>query len=161
VPEVYKTLTFGRTPRGGWGIKLTYFILIEGALGEYNELMAAENPCVSCGACCSYFRVLFWWRETSEKGGENVPDPLTEEVDQIRQCMKGTNAKHAPRCVALKGKVGDRAVCSIYANRPSPCRDFKASFENGERYKRCDEARIAHGLKPLALSDWAGVTNDA
>lgn len=31
-----------------------------------------NNPCVSCGACCAYFRVSFYWAE-SESGGGTVP----------------------------------------------------------------------------------------
>jgi len=68
--------------------------------------------------------------------------------------MKGTSGKHHRRCVALEGRIGEKVGCSIYVNRPSPCRAFAASFENGKRNPRCDEARSAHGLKPLQRTDW-------
>lgn len=72
----------------------------------------------------------------------------------LYRTMKGTGVKHHPKCVALKGQVGELAFCSIYENRPSPCRKFEASYENGVQNKRCDEARRAHGLKPLTKDDW-------
>ena len=45
------------------------------------------------------------------------------------------------RCVALEGRIGESVGCSIYTLRPSPCRDFEASFEFGQHKPRCDEAR--------------------
>ncbi len=72
----------------------------------------------------------------------------------MQRAMKGTEKKHRPKCVALKGKIGENAGCSIYDLRPSPCRAFQASFENGIHQQRCDEARRAHGLRPLVKSDW-------
>lgn len=68
--------------------------------------------------------------------------------------MKGTEAI-PPRCVALEGTVGDTVRCAIYDRRPSPCRNFKPSFENGKREERCDQARIAMGLEPLEPSSWS------
>ncbi len=110
----------------------------------------AENPCQSCGACCGHFRVSFYWRET-EPSERTFPVPveLTEDVSTHLRCMKGTNQKHYNRCVALEGKVGTQVSCSIYLHRPSPCREFSYSYENGIRNPRCDEARGAYGLPPL------------
>lgn len=106
-----------------------------------------SHPCLACGACCAYFRVAFYWRE-------DVPDSLAEDLDSFRKVMKGTNMKHSRRCVSLEGRVGESVVCSSYARRPTPCRDFQASYENGEKNLRCDQARAAHGLLPLRRSDW-------
>jgi Fe-S-cluster containining protein len=114
-----------------------------------------ENPCVRCGACCAYFRVAFYWREAEGRASEGAtPLELTEDLDSLLRCMKGTNQKRGGHCIALEGRVGRRVACGIYPNRPSPCRAFPASYENGKQNKRCDEARAAHGLKPLKLSDW-------
>lgn len=107
----------------------------------------ASHPCLSCGACCAYFRVSFYWREP-------VPDSITEDQDSFRRVMKGTNNKHSRRCVSLEGKIGDRVSCDSYDLRPTPCRDFAASYENGEKNIRCDQARAAHGLNPLRRADW-------
>ncbi|NJL25751.1 MAG: YkgJ family cysteine cluster protein [Calothrix sp. SM1_5_4] len=113
------------------------------------------NPCVSCGACCAYFRVQFYWREANEDESDfAVPAGLFEELTPLLRCMKGTSRKHRPQCCGLSGRIGQDARCSIYACRPTPCRDFKASFSDGKQNSRCDEARRAHGLAPLTPSDW-------
>lgn len=41
--------------------------------------MSDLNPCMSCGACCAYFRVSFYWAEADDAGG-SVPAQLTEPV---------------------------------------------------------------------------------
>src|SRR5687768_10522213 len=113
------------------------------------------NPCVSCGACCAHFRVQFYWREANPGDSENpVPAHLFEELTPQHRCMKGTGAKHHPKCHGLRGRIGKDASCSIYELRPTPCRAFKASYVDGERNPRCDDARAAHGLRPLRLADW-------
>ena len=113
------------------------------------------NPCVNCGACCAHFRVQFYWREANpEDSPHPVPQNLVEDLTPTFRCMKGTADKHHPQCAALKGRIGKDGKCSIYELRPTPCRAFEASFENGRRNSRCDEARRAHGLKPLRPQDW-------
>jgi Fe-S-cluster containining protein len=117
--------------------------------------MPQPHPCLSCGACCATFRVLFYWRETEKSGAAHpVPLELTEDTDDFRKCMKGTNQKNQIQCVALKGRIGKYVGCQIYENRPSTCRAFAASYENGKPNKKCDLARAAHGLKPLRPCDW-------
>ena len=106
-----------------------------------------KNPCINCGACCAHFRVQFYWREP-------VPQPMFEELDSRYRCMKGTNDKHHPKCAGLKGRIGRDACCSMYEQRPTPCRDFTASYADGRRNVRCDEARARHGLKPLRPEDY-------
>lgn len=59
-----------------------------------------------------------------------------------------------PRCIALAGEVGGRVACTIYAQRPPPCRDFAASYEAGVAEPACDAARARHGLPPLTPADW-------
>jgi Fe-S-cluster containining protein len=114
-----------------------------------------NNPCIGCGACCSYFRVSFYQGELKSVGGF-VPDDSVVPINMFYVAMKGTEIKDNKRCVKLSGDIGDCASCSIYEDRPSPCRDFPASYENGIGLyeERCDKARIAHGLKPLKVSDW-------
>jgi Fe-S-cluster containining protein len=60
--------------------------------------------------------------------------------------MQGTNQAN-PRCVALTGEIGKQVGCSIYANRPSPCREFVAGDEDVNPF--CDKARAKYGLPPL------------
>lgn len=113
-----------------------------------------DHPCLSCGACCAFFRVAFYWIEAEAGSEYSVPINLTEDLDARQRCMKGTNSKHSPKCIALKGKIGQKASCSIYENRPTPCRRFTASYENGVREPRCDEARAKHGLSPLTINSY-------
>lgn len=79
-----------------------------------------------------------------------MPDVLTEQIHLHRVCMKGTNQKD-PRCVALLGTVGEQVRCTIYENRPSPCREFSCNGEVTEYNEGCDKARARFGLPPLAL----------
>lgn len=121
-----------------------------------------EHPCLSCGACCAFFRVSFQRQETKPGGPWQVPLDFVEDTHSDRRpkedsdlvSMKGTTQKHRASCVALKGIIGRRAYCGIYTQRPTPCRAFMASYENGQRNPRCDEARLRHGLPPLIKDDY-------
>ena len=100
------------------------------------------HPCQSCGACCAFFRVSFYWREAeAQENPGAVPVCLTQDYTDNLRTMRGTTDKHRCRCVALEGTVGKSVSCSVYSRRPSPCRDFTASFENDVHMPRCDEAR--------------------
>ena len=115
-----------------------------------------SHPCLSCGACCAYFRVSFYWAEADpfvSGGADPVPAALTEPLTPARLAMRGTSA-HAPRCVALEGMVGSAVRCGIYPQRPSPCRELNASWEFGEPSPGCDRARAAHGLPALTPEQW-------
>lgn len=124
----------------------------------------SSHPCQSCGACCAYFSVKFYWREAEGPAAADrgpVPSAFTENYSDFQRCMKGTNEKHHNHCVALSGKVGVSVSCAIYRDRPTPCREFAASYEDGVRRPRCDEARAAYGLAPLKREDWgAYLTNE-
>ncbi|MBK3758315.1 YkgJ family cysteine cluster protein [Stutzerimonas frequens] len=109
--------------------------------------MSIDNPCLTCGACCAYFRVSFYFGECVSAGGA-VPDHLTVQVSPFHAAMLGTDSKPA-RCVGLLGDVGCGVRCSMYEQRSSTCREFEASWENGEHNPHCDTARAAHGLPPL------------
>lgn len=113
----------------------------------------AKKPCLSCGACCSAYRVSFYWRETTLDTPEGVPVELTEELTPFRRCMRGTNQPE-PRCVALAGEAGTAVFCSIHPRRPAPCRDFAASYEDGPPHDRCDQVRARFGMAPLTPADW-------
>lgn len=106
-----------------------------------------SNPCVSCGACCAHFRVSFYWAEADDAGGL-VPTELTEPLSLLMRNMRGTNDR-APRCVALQGDIGGCVSCGIYEQRPTPCREFSMSGEEGIHNKACDRARARYGLPPL------------
>ncbi len=98
------------------------------------------NPCLTCGACCAAFRVAFYWAEPA-------PAAMTERLDPFRAVMRGT--RDAPvRCVALDGEVGTCVRCTIYADRPTPCREIVPP-RPGAPSAQCDRARALHGLPPL------------
>ena len=105
-----------------------------------------SNPCLSCGACCAYFRASFHWLETAPSG--ITPAEVTVRISPQHVAMRGTE-QQPPRCIALEGKIGSAVHCAIYALRASPCREFEASWVNGIHNERCDRARAAHGLSPL------------
>lgn len=109
--------------------------------------MAYQSPCMTCGACCAFFRVSFHWAELQSAGGV-VPDELTAKISPYLNCMAGTSSK-APRCTALVGEVGQAVSCSVYSDRPSPCRAFSCNAESLEYNAGCDKARAHYGLSPL------------
>lgn len=115
--------------------------------------MSDTSACMSCGACCAHFRVSFFWGECTSSGGV-VPDDLVVQISPSRVAMIGTDAKPT-RCISLAGEVGSCVSCTIYHQRSSPCRDFDASWYNGEHNPACDTARAAHGLPPLEKPDIA------
>ncbi len=96
-----------------------------------------EDACLSCGACCAFFRVSFYWAE-----GETMPSDVIEQLSPVYSCMKGTNQKN-PRCVMLSGEVGQQVSCTMYEHRSSSCKEVKVGDS------QCLKARSAHGLIPL------------
>jgi Fe-S-cluster containining protein len=107
-----------------------------------------SNPCLSCGACCAYFRASFHWLETTAAADGATPNELTMSVSPHLVAMRGTE-RRPPRCIALEGSIGVSVRCTVYEKRASPCREFRASWVDGVHNERCDRARGAHGLPPL------------
>lgn len=103
------------------------------------------SVCQTCGACCASFRVDFHPVELAGGAfawGDGVPAAMTVPVTASIVRMAGTDAV-APRCVALLGEIGQSVGCSIYAVRPSPCREFDTE------HAACNRARQRYGLPPL------------
>ncbi len=111
------------------------------------------HPCQSCGACCAHYRVSLHWSEAEPSLGGRTPVALTEPCGPHVLAMRGT-WQAQPHCVALVGEVGTRVGCSIYEDRPSPCRTLQASWEHGFADAQCDRARHAYGLAPLTPAAW-------
>lgn len=114
------------------------------------------HPCLSCGACCAYFRVSFHWSEADPELGGRVPFDLTETLRTHERAMRGTSQSN-PRCIALDADIGRYSRCTIHDHRPSVCALVPASLEFGERSPQCDRSRVAHGLPMLTEADWIGV----
>lgn len=110
--------------------------------------MSDANPCLACGLCCIHFRISFYWAEADDAPGGFVPAVMTEKLNQLMRCMKGSNSVPR-RCAALEGEPGQGVSCSIYENRPTPCREFPSHQEDGTPNPKCDELRARAGLPPL------------
>ena len=82
-----------------------------------------SNPCFDCGQCCQHFRVSFYHGEIEGNGVGIVPAELTTKLTDHLACMKGTEKGGAP-CIALRHTKEEGWRCSIYENRPTPCREF-------------------------------------
>ena len=110
--------------------------------------MSEPNPCLDCGICCTHFRISFYWAEADDAPGGFVPAVMTEKLNHHLRCMKGSN--DVPRgCSALAGQPGTSVLCTIYENRPTPCREFPVYHEDGSPNPKCDEMRATIGLPPL------------
>lgn len=118
--------------------------------------MSFKNVCLNCGACCAFFRVSFYWREAEPAHGRRIPSDLVEEETEFYDNMQGTNQGH-PYCAALRGKIGESVGCTIYRDRPSPCREFGIHWDKGRMQidsgdlERCNRARAAWNLPPLTI----------
>lgn len=108
-----------------------------------------QDACLSCGACCAYFRVSFYWAE-----GMNMPEHYTEPVTAVYSCMCGTNQSQ-PRCIALQGEVGQQVSCGIYELRSSSCKEVQIGDS------QCNKARYAHGFIPIVQVETYDADNDA
>jgi hypothetical protein len=120
------------------------------------------HPCLTCGACCTQYRVAFHWMESDAVTPGGVPAAMTEPLDAHRLCMRGTYAPPI-RCVALEADIGRHSRCTIHPQRPSVCREVDASWEYGRPSPQCDKARAAYGLPALTPQDWHwrdGARND-
>lgn len=110
--------------------------------------IANDQSCLSCGACCAYFRVSFYWSE-----GEQMPEEYVEALTPVYSCMKGTNQKH-PRCIALQGEVGQSVSCGMYELRSSSCKEVQIADA------QCNKARRAHGMIPLIEIELPDIQDD-
>jgi len=110
----------------------------------------AANPCLSCGACCAHFRVSFYCGEVAGENGGMVPLDLVRPIGPLRVCMAGTE-QGGGRCVALRGELGQPGIhCAIYAQRPTPCREFEVWQPDGSVNPDCQRLRARLGLPALA-----------
>jgi len=121
-------------------------------------LPMAVNPCLSCGACCAFYRASFYWSEAADFSPGGVPGEMTEKVNDFRLAMKGTGGTN-PRCIALNGFIGRRVSCGIYERRASVCREFEPAWQYQAANPRCDMARAAWGLAPLNPESWVDPHN--
>ncbi|AUN95470.1 YkgJ family cysteine cluster protein [Pseudazoarcus pumilus] len=110
----------------------------------------AGDVCGTCGACCASLIVDFHASCLASRDEGGVPDALTVPVIGNIVRMRGTDAA-PPRCCALDGEVGVAVRCTIYEQRPGPCRDFAPYAALGIGDPGCDDARRRHGMPPLSV----------
>lgn len=106
-----------------------------------------SNPCKTCGACCSHFRVSFYQGELDSNGGI-VPNELVTSINPFMVAMKGTES--GGRCNSLIGELGKDISCGIYENRSSSCRSFPVWLDNGQPNPKCQELRLKNGFSPIS-----------
>ena len=94
---------------------------------------ATAFDCQTCGACCA--TSAEWPRFSLETDAEiaRIPLALIDDSQGRMRC-------DGDRCLALRGKIGAHATCSIYAIRPIVCRDCQPGDPE------CLIARAKHGL---------------
>ena len=98
--------------------------------------------CQRCGACCVNLPENV--AEGFSSWVEIEPDDvILADAELVRKLVvrDGDGVPHlrlAPdgRCLALRGGLGRRVKCDIYADRPSPCRRVQAGDELCLRYRR-------------------------
>jgi len=89
--------------------------------------------------------VSFYHGEIEGNDAGIVPGDLTTKLTDHLACMKGTEKGGAP-CIALKHTKEEGWRCSIYEQRPSPCREFNVFNEDGTMNKDCQKLRMKIGL---------------
>jgi len=104
-----------------------------------------NNRCLTCGACCAFYRVAFLSVEVDDHEGGKVPLAFVLSIDDTHSAMKGTHG-FFKRCAALQGSVGRCVTCAIYSSRPSTCRNFLPGWDVHYQNDACNQARSAFGL---------------
>ena len=105
------------------------------------QITNKSEPCLDCGACCASYRVSFYSAEADVNG---IADSMVQALTPVYSCLSGTNQSR-PHCQALVGEVGKVVKCSMYEQRPSPCRELQPGDD------KCQKARAKHGLAALPV----------
>ena len=108
--------------------------------------MATRYDCTSCGACCvnpddNKAEGYRWYLEVRDTKLLKKPDLVKKLVVYDPNGVPHLRLDpQTDRCVALSGKIGVRAHCTIYELRPKGCR----MLEPGDL--RCLQARRERGI---------------
>jgi Fe-S-cluster containining protein len=115
------------------------------------DLTTVSYDCCQCGACCSspwegagYVRL--YDLDLSRLQSRDLPVVYLEQPgdgDQVETLtLLGTRLDDQGFrvCAAFRGSVGQACACTIYADRPSLCRQFEAGSA------LCRHARLKAGL---------------
>jgi hypothetical protein len=106
---------------------------------------SAEYDCRACGACCvnlpsNVAEGFGFWVEIA--AGDRILRRRALARLVVRDPDGVPHLRLAPdgRCAALRGAPGREVRCTIYADRPTPCR----RVQPGDRL--CEQYRAEHGL---------------
>jgi Fe-S-cluster containining protein len=105
--------------------------------------------CLACGVCCvnpasnRAAGVTFWVKIAPNDRMLTRRDLVRKFVTVDRSGNAQLKMAHDGRCLALRGELGVEASCSIYRDRPGPCRSAQPGGEV------CVNARRAAGLPIL------------
>lgn len=105
----------------------------------------SDLDCRRCGACCVNLPAN---REEGFTAWVEIEpdDRILERVDLVRKLVRDIDGvPHLRlaadgRCLALRGAPGRSVECSIYNDRPSPCRRVQPGDALCKRY------RVDHGI---------------
>lgn len=98
----------------------------------------SKPDCETCGACC-VLALIVTVNPGDEKRLKEYWDITTD--DFVIERVLGRDLETG-RCVHLDGDLSRRVSCSIYPDRPDPCRAFEAGSD------RCLEYRRMCGIDP-------------
>ena len=111
--------------------------LLRGEQLEYTTLLDENERAMAEG------------KQTGSVGVGIVPAQLTTKLTDHLACMKGTEKGGAP-CIALRHTQEEGWRCSIYENRPTPCREFNILNEDGTPNPDCERLQQVARQKRLA-----------
>ena len=106
----------------------------------------ADWDCKACGACCVNVpdnRAQGYTYYIEIKPGDRLlerRDLVHKHVVYDPEGVPHLKLAHDGRCLALSGTIGTKATCSIYRERPTPCR----RLQPGDPL--CLKARATHGI---------------
>ncbi|HEY8559421.1 MAG TPA: YkgJ family cysteine cluster protein [Pyrinomonadaceae bacterium] len=111
-----------------------------------NVVTPADAPipdCVTCGACCMAMLAV-GVRPHETTGTENFWEITVKgEKDEILVDRFLRRDPETFYCAALEIVNNEKALCSIYNDRPKMCRDFEAGSD------KCHALRRAFGYEPF------------
>lgn len=105
-----------------------------------------QLDCQTCGACCcntddNRAGGFSYYVEVEESDSLRIePDLLAKWTVKDEQGIPHLKLDPGGQCQALKGKLGEKVWCEIYALRPSGCRRVVAGSEE------CLDARRERGI---------------
>jgi Fe-S-cluster containining protein len=112
--------------------------------------LGAEDPsrwdCQACGACCHNLDsnlasgVRYWVEIAATDKILTRQDLMRKLVTHDRNRVPHLRMNHDGTCEALRGTIGKKVSCSIYHQRPSPCRRVMPGDET------CLLSRAARGI---------------